>query len=101
MGNRFVSEVAYWFKTIKAPSLKEKVDDALKCLEEEKPLEENQRKLLGFMLFSYSMNHGPASFIGIRFLTEDLGVEKEFKEYAQSWIDHSNKTKEENTVEAK
>ena len=50
-------------------------------------------KLIGFACFSFSMNHGPASFIGVELVVKDIGVESEFKEYAADWISYSKKPK--------
>ena len=86
-----IQEVALWFTTIKAPDLKPKVDEALKAIEAGEALSEIQRKLCGFMLFSYSMNHGPVSFIGVELTAKEIGVADEMAEYAKDWIDHSKK----------
>ena len=92
MIDKFLQEVANWFMTIKAPQLKDKVINGINILESGQPLEGNLKKLFGFMLFSYSMNHGPASFIAIELLVEEISVSDEFKYYAKDWIDY-NKTK--------
>lgn len=84
-------EVAKWFILIKAPDLKDKISEAVALVDSGSDLSENQRKLIGFICFSYSMNKGPASFMGIEFLIEDIGVEKEFRDYANDWIEHSKK----------
>lgn len=89
---KHVKEVTDWFITSKAPDLKEKVEIVLKTLDEGKPLEGIHKKLFGFMLFSFSMNQGPASFIGIELLAKELQVTEELKEYSNSWI-NSSKTK--------
>lgn len=82
-----LNEISQWFVAVKAPDLKEKVFAGLKTIESGQPLEGNFKKLFGFMLFSFSMNHGPASFIDIEELAEKICVTEEFKDWAKNWID--------------
>lgn len=93
MNTKYLREVTDWFVLIKAPELKEEIEKGLKLIESDQPLEGNTKKLFGFMLFSFSMNHGPASFIGVELLAKKISLTEEFKEYAQNWINHSNKNK--------
>lgn len=89
MKNVFLNEIADWFVLIKAPDLKDKITEAVELVEQEKSLSENQKKLLGFICFSFSMNRGPVSFTGVVMVVKDIGVQAEFEEYANKWIDHS------------
>lgn len=91
MENKMLQEIANWFILIKAPDLKDKISEAIANIDSGSDLSENQRKLIGFICFSFSMNHGPASFIGIEFMVKHIGVEKEFTDYANNWIEHSKK----------
>lgn len=90
---KFITTVAEWFIASKAPDLKDKIDDCLKIIESGSTLEGNNKKLFGFMLFSYSMNHGPETFLIVEKEAESLCVTDEFKAYAEDWINHSKKTK--------
>ena len=90
-GNKFLQEIADWFVLIKAPDLKEKISEAVGKVNNNEDLSDNQKKLLGFICFSFSMNRGPASFIGVEMVVKDIGVQKEFEEYAKNWIAHSKK----------
>lgn len=94
MKNIFLKEIVDWFVLIKAPQLKEKVLEAASLSDNGSELSENQRKLIAFTCFSYSMNRGPASFIGVRMVVEDISIEKEFQDYAKSWIEYGNKPKD-------
>lgn len=58
------------------------------------PLTDKQRKLLGFALFSTAMKIGPNSFLHIENIVKKLDVQKEFVEYADSWIKFPKKDKE-------
>lgn len=92
MKNKFLHEIADWFTAVKAPDLKDKVSEAVANIDNSIELTDKQRKLLGFICFSFSMNHGPSSFIGVEMCVKDIGVGNEFHEYAKDWIDHSNQT---------
>lgn len=92
-GNAEIKKVAVWFATVKAPDLKEKIDAGLKEIESGQQLTENYRKLFGFMLFSYAMNHGPHTFFMVERVSEEIHVTEEFKQYANDWNNHSKKPK--------
>jgi hypothetical protein len=87
-----ILEVANWFIKVKAPDLKDKINAGLKMLEAKEPLQDGYKKLFGFMIFSFSMNHGPASFFGAEALAKEIDVLEEMKSYAKNWISHSKKT---------
>lgn len=94
MNSKFLQEVTEWFIAFKAPDLKEKARHATNAVEEGIPLGENYKKFLAFMLFSYSMNKGPVSFLAVEEEAERIGVTEQFKEYANDWITHSKNQKQ-------
>lgn len=87
--NAFLEKAAKFFIEVKAPELREKVDTALKAIEAGTPLEDKFKKLLGFILFSYSMNIGPPVFLQAEWTAEEIGVAEELKEYAKDWINYA------------
>lgn len=86
-----VADIGRWFAEIKAPDLKEKIEVGISKLISEERLDENYRKLFGFMLFSHSMNKGPLYFFVVEELAEKIGVVEELKSYANDWINNSKK----------
>lgn len=91
MENRLIKEISEWFIVNKAPDLKEKVDSGLKVIDSGQPLDENYRKLFGFMIFSHAMNYGPLYFLTMEEVAEKIGVTEELKYYAKDWIGYSQK----------
>lgn len=83
-----LKQIAEWFTTIKAPDLKDKINEGLKTIESGELLQGNHKKLFGFMLFSYSMNHGPCSFLVAEQVAKEISVSEEVKFYAKDWIDY-------------
>jgi hypothetical protein len=51
-------------------------------------LTEKQRKMIAFSLFSMGMRMGPSSFEDFECIVQKIGIEKEFVDYAKSWIDY-------------
>jgi hypothetical protein len=90
--DKFLQDATNWFTTIKAPDLKEKVDSAMDKIAKGEPLEDNYKKLFGFILFDYSMHMWPLSFIDAEEVGEKIGVTEEIKYYANDWINHSKKS---------
>lgn len=84
-----ILEIAEWFSRVKAPDLTTKVNEGVEKIMSGTPLEGNRKKLFGFILFSYSMNHGAEVFSLTEELAGTLGVTKEFTDYASDWINHS------------
>lgn len=84
-----ILEIAEWFSRVKAPNLTAKVNEGVEKIKSDTPLEGNWKRLFGFILFSYSMNHGPATFSLTEEIASTLGVTKEFTDYASDWINHS------------
>lgn len=93
MDNIFLVEAAEFFWTVKAPDLKQKVQDGLLRIINKEPLEVNYKKLFGFMLFSYAMHNGPLSFFDAEQTAVNIGVIEELKHYAKDWIEYSQKVK--------
>lgn len=91
MENNFLQKAADWFITIKAPDLKEKVLTGLETVKNDQALNENQKKLFGFILFDYSMHLGPLTFFDSEDAAKEIGVTEEVKYYAIDWINHSKK----------
>lgn len=87
--NDLFSRAITFFTEVKAPDLKEKVNEVVELYKAGTTLEEKHRKLFGFILFSYSMNIGPSIFLEVEDAIKEIGVEAEFKEYAQDWINYS------------
>lgn len=87
-----ITKIANWFIEVKAPDLKDKINAGLKMLENKEPLKDSYKELFGFMLFSYSMAHGPTSFFDMEKLAKEISVLDEMKVYAEKWISHSKKT---------
>lgn len=91
MENKLLREIADWFVIAKAPDLKDKIFDAIRGIETGGELSENQKKLLAFICFSYSMNRGPSFFKDVEMLVEKIGVQKQFCNYATDWIAYKPK----------
>ena len=89
--NIFLQKVVDWFTTVKAPDLKEKVEQGFIKIKSGNHIEDIYKKLFGFILFSYSMNHGPASFFDVEEAAKEIGVAEEMAFYATDWINHSKK----------
>jgi hypothetical protein len=93
MENIFLLSACDWFTTIKAPDLLEKVNKAIEIINAGNPLEGNYKKLVGFILFDYSMHQGPPSFEIAAKTAELFDVTAEFVEYALDWMAYSNRKK--------
>lgn len=87
--NEFLKQAAWWFVTVKAPDLKEKVEAGLDMIEGQPTLDDKYRKLFGFILFDYSMHMGPLSFGIAEKAATEIGVLVELAESANSWIEYS------------
>ncbi len=87
-----INEIAEWFISEKTPDLKDKINAGLAMIEKEEPLQDNYKKLFSFMMFSYSMAHGPEYFLAMEYLAKKVSVLEEMKAYAQDWISHSKKS---------
>lgn len=70
----------------KAPEKKEQVMICIEVIELKNQLSAEQKKLLGYILFSYSMRFGPAIFTPIQQAAIEIGVKKELEECAKSRI---------------
>lgn len=91
--NNQLKEIAEWFTAAKAPDLKDKILSGLEIIESGKSLDDNYKKLFGFMLFSHAMNYGPLYFRTMEEIAEQIGVTDELMYYAKDWIDYSKKVK--------
>lgn len=91
----YLKKSTEWFSSVKAPDLKTKVDAIIKKIELKTPLDENERKTIGFIIFDYSMHKGPSSFLDAEECATNTGVVEEMRRYANDWISFSkNKIQE-------
>lgn len=95
MPSSFLVDAADWFTSVKAPGLKEKVEAGMVMIKKQLPLDDKNRKLFGFFLFSYSMDQGPLSFFPAQVTAAEIGVLAEMVEYAENWINHNKREKAE------
>ncbi len=51
-------------------------------------LTEKEKNLIAFSLFSMGMKTGPPSFATFESIVQKIGIEKEFVDYAKSWLDY-------------
>lgn len=59
----------------------------------EETLTNEEKKLLGFALFTTAMKIGPESFDRVEKIAVKTGVLEEFVFYAKDWIEYSQKHK--------
>ncbi len=90
-----LKQAVEWFLIAKAPHLKERAENTLKIIDEKKALDPNQKQLLGFVLFDYSMHKGPSSFDDCERTAIDTGVIDELHFYAKDCINYLTKAKTE------
>jgi hypothetical protein len=88
----FLNQAAEWFTTIKAVDLSEAVRTSLELIEKKQALADNQKKLIGFILFDYSMHQGPQSFLKAEEAARNVGVLDEMMFYANDWMNYSKKS---------
>ena len=51
-------------------------------------LTQEEKNLIAFSLFSMGMKIGPLSFETFESIVQKIGIEKEFVDYAKSWLDY-------------
>lgn len=57
----------------------------------EKQLNEAERKLLAFAIFSTSMKVGEVCFSAVKSIVEKIGIAEEFEYYANDWVAYSQR----------
>jgi len=87
----FLVQATHFFLSVKAPDLKEQVDAAMDSIKNGSSLESKQKKLLGFILFGYTMALGPQSFAQAERVSSEIGVQEEMLMYAKDWINYPKK----------
>lgn len=94
--NALLILIAKWFADFKDSEIGSHINSVIvPKIDNGSTLEEKEKDLLGFVLFSYSMNRGPVVFLPVQELAEGLGITDNYAKYAKDWINYSNRVKEE------
>jgi hypothetical protein len=86
MQHRYLYPIVEWWKTQGGKNLAIHIDETIQAIESDTSLELPQKKLMGLMLFSFSMHFGPEVFTMISYMAKEIDVSEQLQEYAMDWV---------------
>lgn len=90
MVTEYLKKAVDWFIKEKSKDIGQSAINYLEKINRKEDLQENEKKALGFILFTYTMHLGPTSFIQAEITATESGLKDQFMFYADDWIKYSN-----------